>query len=1490
MATVTTAQIQQIYIGFLGRAADKAGLDYWVNEITNDNLTLEQLRANITNEQAEYTDGYGQLSRGDLIDAVYQALFERAPDAAGKAYWETGDGAGVNADRLIQAFIDGASTDDQSVLDNKTEVAEYYTTSAGANYSAASAASTIADVDGGAGAVAAGKALVDTQFNQGTTFTLTDGRDTKVGTADNDTFLGLAGQNQDGAIANALSTGDMVDGGDGIDTIQASLIRDNEVDGADANMSINARTTNVEKVMLEVLEAGVEVDAGRMDSVTEFWSDNSDENLDINDVRLGSKLAVTKDITFGLRDVDKDAGLTAAFDTQSLTNEGSTKADSQLLIRIADVNTETPTTPLANVNMQLSFELGGQSYNITDLKSTDGSYAGLVTALDNALDALGLTNVEAKLGEAYNQVTVAGNTVTLPFTANQILLNDPAGAEFGQVTFEQSAIQPIAGSFLVAGNAEPFDPSTSTTLIESNLILDNAGRGSTAGDVMIGGMSNSGKVVEKLNLMVDRDSKIDELTSGHNMEAIAATAVAFEQIEVTSLSNDGDLSIGNIYDTKLFNASAFEGEKLTVSGDAESQKAYSYTTAGSKDTVTVDVDLAASRSHNFSIDTNTQGGDDTVTYNLFDDGGSPNNHTATNFLNTVQLSNVNVNTGAGDDIVNLTDGNDVAGGDNMPDGYVVGDVELGAGNDAVFVANDNLEANKAQWVFNATTSGTSYRGNGNDQYQVFGLKLKVEFQGIESDFIEVNYDTSTYKTSAQAINDAVKDAIKNDINLKHLLKTTDLRDNGLQIDSLVDRALDDNALNVEFLAPKFSDNGTVDKQDDTTGNYQNDSIAIFEARNVVTDTDMEAAWAAWYPGSTGIGGISANAPYNVGAGDARALFDAMHDVADSGDINSNGGLNVLADNDSDSDSNMDDGVIATYNKMVVRNGDNAGETAIVEITGSSGDDLIVLNSNKNATGYATVELTNGFGNDTIVNFNTGNASVAGSTADVIDYTAFLDEVANARGDSASTVAANDMRIEQDVTYSFQNLANGDAATAQIDHNKVITVDLEDLFDDLTATANELPETFDGVTAAMVQRALNEILTDADFVTNGLGEDKQAGSQVVFNVVHSKHFEHDGSAVVMGDDTDNTTQAVFTATVAYDGSATGDNLSLTGMVKQGTIEFGDMYSDITDLTAASIGGTGDQKTAAKAVIDRLDDTNGAVVVASNDSLSAASTLTAGGAVAAGTNIFIDTGVTVTGAYADVLGTVNNNIDFVGNGSLQLSNNIAYDASVLSTIDANAAMQLDVSNAASVSGTVAQVKTAQDASGISSLADINVTLTASTASAADLNAVITNAGTGTVSTTAALTINTLDSATVAGLGGDDTFVFADGDTGVAITAFGGAGTDVIDLNALTAETTTSTTVDSGDGSAVTATAGGVYVFAAVDGGGADAENTAHVIAGLDTDGFGFATGTDSAYLIATDADSSAIYKYTEAGTANAQAGELVLIGTVDAVLSGANIALS
>lgn len=121
------AEVQSLYIGLLGRAADPNGLSYWENELAAGRITLEQLRANIVNEQPEYLSGIGAQPRAEAVRSLYQNLFNRDPEPDGHAYWVSGEGRGVNFDQLVLALISGASPVDTLSLTNRVQVANAFT-------------------------------------------------------------------------------------------------------------------------------------------------------------------------------------------------------------------------------------------------------------------------------------------------------------------------------------------------------------------------------------------------------------------------------------------------------------------------------------------------------------------------------------------------------------------------------------------------------------------------------------------------------------------------------------------------------------------------------------------------------------------------------------------------------------------------------------------------------------------------------------------------------------------------------------------------------------------------------------------------------------------------------------------------------------------------------------------------------------------------------------------------------------------------------------------------------------------------------------------------------------------------------------------------------------------------------------------------------------------------------------------------------------------
>lgn len=141
------AAVQQLYVGYLGRAADSAGLTFWADAIANGTATIASVATGFT-LSAEYQAAYAGLSSGDLVDQVYTNVLGRAADAEGKAYWVDALAKGtVTADTLVSFIVTNLGAVDQATINNKTFVAQTYTDTVGAEYNATAGANVLVGVD-----------------------------------------------------------------------------------------------------------------------------------------------------------------------------------------------------------------------------------------------------------------------------------------------------------------------------------------------------------------------------------------------------------------------------------------------------------------------------------------------------------------------------------------------------------------------------------------------------------------------------------------------------------------------------------------------------------------------------------------------------------------------------------------------------------------------------------------------------------------------------------------------------------------------------------------------------------------------------------------------------------------------------------------------------------------------------------------------------------------------------------------------------------------------------------------------------------------------------------------------------------------------------------------------------------------------------------------------------------------------------------------------
>ncbi len=143
-------QIETLYIAYFGRAADAGGAAYWLKDyasLTAQGLSPTQAVVNMAASfavQPEAVNGpytfFADPAGGEpvlvgaVVTAVYHDLFNRAPDAAGEAYWSTQILTGaISIGAAIYDIANGAAVGsiDAGVLGLKIEAAAYFTEATG---------------------------------------------------------------------------------------------------------------------------------------------------------------------------------------------------------------------------------------------------------------------------------------------------------------------------------------------------------------------------------------------------------------------------------------------------------------------------------------------------------------------------------------------------------------------------------------------------------------------------------------------------------------------------------------------------------------------------------------------------------------------------------------------------------------------------------------------------------------------------------------------------------------------------------------------------------------------------------------------------------------------------------------------------------------------------------------------------------------------------------------------------------------------------------------------------------------------------------------------------------------------------------------------------------------------------------------------------------------------------------------------------------------
>lgn len=137
-----TNQIQQIYLAYLGRPADPAGLAYWADQVDSQGGDLSLVLSGFAASQ-ESAALYGEMSTSQTISSIYTNLFKREADEAGVTYWQAQIESGaVDPAQAALAILLGAQDTDVTAASNKLTAANAFTTTV-----AASGAAGYSDAD-----------------------------------------------------------------------------------------------------------------------------------------------------------------------------------------------------------------------------------------------------------------------------------------------------------------------------------------------------------------------------------------------------------------------------------------------------------------------------------------------------------------------------------------------------------------------------------------------------------------------------------------------------------------------------------------------------------------------------------------------------------------------------------------------------------------------------------------------------------------------------------------------------------------------------------------------------------------------------------------------------------------------------------------------------------------------------------------------------------------------------------------------------------------------------------------------------------------------------------------------------------------------------------------------------------------------------------------------------------------------------------------------
>ncbi len=79
-------QVFRLYVAYFSRVPDKAGFDFWLNQVNTGQMSMREISAFFA-DSTEFNATYGQISNFQFTNLVYQNVLCRNPDDTGYSFW-----------------------------------------------------------------------------------------------------------------------------------------------------------------------------------------------------------------------------------------------------------------------------------------------------------------------------------------------------------------------------------------------------------------------------------------------------------------------------------------------------------------------------------------------------------------------------------------------------------------------------------------------------------------------------------------------------------------------------------------------------------------------------------------------------------------------------------------------------------------------------------------------------------------------------------------------------------------------------------------------------------------------------------------------------------------------------------------------------------------------------------------------------------------------------------------------------------------------------------------------------------------------------------------------------------------------------------------------------------------------------------------------------------------------------------------------------------